>query len=206
MLRQIPILLLLSALLAAQQSAPKKVAPARTLADSVSGMYTFLQEGEFVQLNVENEGPRPIVGDRAAVPTPASANHGTGDAARPPVTAPGLDLTVGDFSKPRAVTGFVSRFGDSESDKGTFLDHFITKGALYGDELTFTTKPLHGVWFEFKGKLERGAAKTRAEEGYYVLRGTLKRLSTDANKKTTSQSREATFKSFPDLDAANPTD
>lgn len=165
------MVLLLAALATAQQAPASKAAPAKSYEDDVSGMYTFLEEGEFVQINV----------------TPAEAAKEKGP-------------------RGNVVTGFVSRFGDTESDKGAFLDQFFSKGTLYGSELTFTTKPVHGVWFEFKGKLERGAAKTRAQEGYYVIRGTLKRFTTDANKKTTSQSREATFKSFPDLDAENPGD
>src|SRR3954467_3765284 len=35
-----------------------------------------------------------------------------------------------DKTKPLAVTGFISRFGDTESDRGAFLDHFISKGTL----------------------------------------------------------------------------
>src|SRR5258708_1061134 len=32
-----------------------------------------------------------------------------------------------DKTKPLAVTGFISRYGDTDSDRGAFLDHFITK-------------------------------------------------------------------------------
>ncbi len=71
-----------------------------------SGMYTFLKEGEFVQITVEDE-----------------------------------------FS----VSGFISRFGESESDKGTFLDQFFKTGKLEGNKLTFTTQLIHGVGFDFKG-------------------------------------------------------
>ncbi len=200
---------LLAAVAIAQQAPAKKAAqPVKSYEDDISGMYTFLQEGEFVQLNVESPGrqfvkvpmPRDPSGMKVeSVPDGGQTNVNT--VYTPPTPE---KLPVG--AKPLAVTGFVSRFGDLESDKGAFLDHFITKGTLYGNEISFTTKPLHGVWFEFKGKLERGTTKTRAEEGYYVIRGTLKRFATDANKKTTSQSREAIFKSFPDIDAENPGD
>ena len=171
--------LLLTSLLAAQTQKPAATTtPSATRADSehdISGMYTFLREGEFVQVNVE-DGVK--ADDRGAT----AADKGT-------------------LAKVNRVTGFVSRFGDLESDKGAFLDHFFSKGALNANELSFTTKTIHGVWFEFKGKVERGAAKSRAEEGYYVIRGTLKRISVDANnKKTSAQSREVVFKSFPDLD------
>ena len=36
------------------------------------------------------------------------------------------------------LSGFVSRFGDLDSDRGTTLDHFIKQGSLNGAELTIT--------------------------------------------------------------------
>src|SRR5437899_2466130 len=32
--------------------------------------------------------------------------------------------------KAPAVSGFISRYGDDDSDRGVFLDHFISKGSL----------------------------------------------------------------------------
>ena len=119
-----------------------------TPADDISGMYSFLKEGEFIQINLE-EG---------------------------------------------RVTGYISRMGDSDNDRGVFLDQFFDKASIQDHEVSFTTKPLHGTWFEFKGKYERGPAKTRVEDGYYLLRGTLKQYSTGADKNTTSRSREVEFK------------
>jgi len=121
--------------------------------DDYSGMYTFLREGEFVQITVEDAG------------------H---------------------------VTGFVSRYGNSESDQGAFLDHFFKQAKLDGHDLTFTTETVHGTWFEFKGRLDRGPAKTRAQEGYYVLKGTLTANLTDAAKKVSAKAREVEFKLFPE--------
>jgi hypothetical protein len=60
--------------------------------------------------------------------------------------------------------------------------------------VAFTTKPVHGVWFEFKGRFDRGSAKSKADDGYYVLRGTLSEFVTDSNQKTTSRSRQVEFK------------
>jgi hypothetical protein len=121
-------------------------------AENYSGMYTFLQEGEFVQITVEDEG---------------------------------------------RVTGFVSRYGDGESDRGAFLDQFFKKAKLEDQKLGFTTEIVHGVWFEFRGTAERGSGKTPNDEAYHVLKGTLTEFRTDVNKKTTSKSREVVFKSFP---------
>jgi hypothetical protein len=140
--------LALSSAVTMAQSRP--AAPAPT--DEYSGMYSFLQDGEFVQV---------------------------------------------DFLPDGKISGFVSRFGELESDKGAFLDHFIKNGSWKGRELSFETAPVHGVWFTFKGAVDRGSAKTRNEDGYYVLKGTLSEYSTAADKKTSGRSREVTFKSFP---------
>jgi hypothetical protein len=117
-----------------------------------SGMYTFLKEGEFVQVTVEDEG---------------------------------------------RVTGFISRFGDGDSDKGAFLDQFFKSGKLDGNELSFTTEIVHGVSFDFKGTVERGDGKTPGDEAYFVLKGTLAENSSDVNKKVTSHSRDVVFRLFP---------
>ncbi len=117
-----------------------------------SGMYSFLRDGEFVQLTVEDQG------------------H---------------------------VTGFISRYGDLESDRGAFLDHFFKQGKLDGNKLTFTTETVHGIWFEFRGTVERGEGKKAGDEAYYLLKGTLIENTTDEAKKTTSRSREVALKSFP---------
>jgi hypothetical protein len=92
------------------------------------------------------------------------------------------------------MTGYISRQGDVESDRGAFLDQWFSNGLITGHDVTFTTKPLHGVVFGFKGKFERGPAKSKDVDGYYILKGTLTRTGTDANQKTTSQSREVEFK------------
>jgi hypothetical protein len=105
-----------------------------------------------------------------------------------------VQLTVEDQGN---ATGFISRFGESESDRGAFLDHFFKKGKLDGNKLTFTTQAVHGIWFEFHGTVERDDGKKAGDEGYYILKGTLTENSTDEAKKTTSHTREVALKSFP---------
>ena len=136
--------------LAAQNPAQGSITPNAT--ENYSGMYSFLQDGEFVQVTVEDEG---------------------------------------------RVTGFISRYGDSESDRGAFLDQFFKQGKLVGNKLSFSTETVHGVWYDFKGAIERGDGKTLADQSYYILKGTLIEYRTDANKKVGSKSREVVFKSFP---------
>ncbi len=117
-----------------------------------SGMYSFLKDGEFLQVTVEDGG---------------------------------------------SVTGYISRYGDGESDKGAFLDQFFKNGKLEGNKLSFTTEIVHGVAFDFRGAFERGEGKNPSDEAYYVLRGTLTQNVSDADKKVTSHSRDVAFKLFP---------
>jgi hypothetical protein len=147
----LPLILLTCGSLLAGQNPPQNSTPPK-LGGEYSGMYSFLQDGEFVQITVEDEG---------------------------------------------RVTGFVSRYGDSESDHGAFLDQFFKQGKLDGTKLNFTTDTVHGVWYDFKGTVDRGQGKTPADEAYYIVKGTLTEYRTDVNKKVTSKSHEVTFKSFP---------
>jgi hypothetical protein len=140
------MLVLRSSLVAQNPPAPPAARP------EYSGMYAFLQEGEFVQITVEDDG---------------------------------------------RVTGFVSRYGELESDRGAFLDQFFKDARLEGKKLSFTTQTVHNVWYQFKGSVERGEGKNPGDEAYYVLKGTLSQNTTDANKKTSSKSREVALKSFP---------
>ena len=105
-----------------------------------------------------------------------------------------MQVTVEDQGK---VTGFVSRYGDLDSDKGAFLDQFFKTGKLDGSKLTFTTETVHGVWFEFKGSVDRGSGKNPGDEAYYVLNGTLTQYTTDASKRVSSKSTDVSFKLFP---------
>lgn len=131
----------------AQNAAPqKRTAPA----DDYSGMYSFLQEGEFVQINLE-EGTR--------------------------------------------LTGFISRYSDGE--KALFVDHFFDKAEFHGHDLSFTTRKLHGVWFEFKGAASRGPGKTRDAEAYFIINGTLTQYTSDPSQKVTAKEREVSLRSFP---------
>ena len=103
-----------------------------------------------------------------------------------------VQITVEDSG----VSGFISRYGDSEADKDTFLDQFFEKAALKDNHLTFTTRKTHGVWFDFDGTVEKASGKTPHDEGYRVIRGTLTQ-SEDASGKPVSKSRHIEMKSFP---------
>ena len=105
-----------------------------------------------------------------------------------------VQVTVEDEGR---VTGFISRFGDGDSDKGAFLDQFFKNGKLDGNKLSFTTEIARGLTFDFKGTVERGEGKNPGDEAYFVLKGRLTENATDANKKVTSHSGEVAFKMFP---------
>ena len=132
-------------------TARKNTGKAKDAVSDPSGMYSFLREGEFVQLTVD-EGK---------------------------------------------LSGYVSRFGDSDSDKGTFIDQFFDKASLQGKHLSFTTKTVHGVWYELTGEITETPGKQPAQEGYRVIKGTLIQHISDANNTDKARQREVEFKSFP---------
>lgn len=93
-----------------------------------------------------------------------------------------------------AVSGYVVRRGDLESDRGSMLTHFFREAAVDGRDVSFVTRTVHGVWFEFKGRFERGTGKARAMDGYYLLKGELKEFITDGSGKSTARTRQVEFK------------
>lgn len=112
-----------------------------------------------------------------------------------------LQLTVQPGNEKDAeqkVTGFISRHGDSESDRGILLDHWIKDGTLRSHELRFRTSMIHGVWFEFDGRVQRGPGTTRSARGYYVIRGKLTEHALDREKHDSARSREVEFNSQPE--------
>ena len=122
-------------------------------ATNPSGMFTFLKEGEFVQLTLED---------------------GT-------------------------LSGFVSRFGETESDKGEFIDQFFDKASLEGDRLQFKTKTVHALWYEFDGRVSVVPGKPLGAEGHRVIRGKLTLHASDAKGIDRPSEKTVEFKSFPDI-------
>ena len=75
--------------------------------------------------------------------------------------------------QPDRLSGFITRLGDRESDEGTPLTFFFATSRLSGQRLAFTTRQVHGVWFSFEGTIVRGSARSRDQQGYYLLQGQL---------------------------------
>jgi len=118
----------------------------------ITGLYSFVHEGEFVQIEL-NEGGK--------------------------------------------VTGLVSRFKNEDLEKAEFVDQFFAQAKLEGAALSFRTKPADGTLFEFSGTVERGPAKTHADEGYWNVKGTLIVRHTGTDGKVSEKAHELTLKSFP---------
>jgi hypothetical protein len=151
----VAVVLSLLMLPAAAQQPPSSTEPktekAKDSGNDPSGMYSFLRDGEFVQLTIDDG----------------------------------------------KLSGYISRFGETESDKGTFIDQFFDKASLDGDRLSFTTKTVHGIWYGFTGVVTIAPGKQPAQEGYRVIKGTLVQHMIDANNADKPRQRQVEFKSFP---------
>ena len=106
-----------------------------------------------------------------------------------------VQLTVEDGK----VSGFISRFGETESDKGEFIDQFFDKATLEGDHLYFNTKTVHALWYELDGTLAVVPGKHVGDEGYRVIRGKLTVHASDAKGNDRASEKAVELKSFPDL-------
>lgn len=151
-MKTVLVMLLLSSIALAQKSAPQPAAP-----PDPSGMYSFLKEGEFVEVDIDGHN----------------------------------------------VSGFISRYGESDSDRGAFLDYMFKSGSYDGSNLAFSTRQIHDISYSFKGKLTQDTTKAPGAEGYYVIKGTLIETTQRGDDKPTARQHDAEFKSFP-ADAQTP--
>lgn len=145
------VVAILATNVAARQQTGQGQGKADARANDISGMYSFLRDGEFVQITVEDG----------------------------------------------QVSGYISRFGDSDTDKGQFIDQFFDKASLSGDRLSFKTKTVHGVWYEFSGVVATTPGKQPAQEGYWVIKGMLIQHAVDASGADKPRRRQMEMKSFP---------
>jgi hypothetical protein len=99
------------------------------------------------------------------------------------------------------LNGYISRLGDAETDNNTPLTFFFDQSAIDGDEISFQTRVLHGIWYSFRGTIVRGEGKARADEGYYVLRGVLAAHHPESGRDKSAdevvERRQVRFKSMP---------
>ena len=99
------------------------------------------------------------------------------------------------------LSGYISRLGDAETDSNTPLTFFFDQSSINGNEISFETRVVHGVWYSFRGTIVRGNGKARADEGYYVLHGILElhhpQNGRDKDANETFESHVVNFKSVP---------
>lgn len=105
-----------------------------------------------------------------------------------------IQITLEDQGR---VSGFVSRYGSLDSDRGALLDQFFKSGSLRSNQLAFVTEQVHSIWYEFQGTVDRGPGKRAEEEGFYVLKGTLTEHITHVQGKSSARQRDVVFRSLP---------
>lgn len=65
------------------------------------------------------------------------------------------------------LSGYVSKILDEE----TVLTYFFAHAAVHGDQVSFATKQVHGIWYSFEGEIVRGEGRANSELGFYRLKG-----------------------------------
>ena len=98
-----------------------------------------------------------------------------------------VQITIDDG----VLDGYISKVIEGQT---TALTYFFDRTTIDRNHLTFTTKPVHGIWYSFDGMIVRGDTTTRQETGFYRLKGTWV-LHADAGK--TQSSSLVSFKSTP---------
>jgi hypothetical protein len=127
-----------------------------------------------------NKAPEPVLHRRSYNQVDDELDIGTRSTGRtilPPEASGEYTLGSGEMIdvelQPDQLSGYITRFGDRESDEGTPLTFFFATSRLAGQRLSFTTRQVHGLWFSFDGTIVRGTARTRDQQGYYLLQGQL---------------------------------
>jgi hypothetical protein len=123
--------------------------------DPVLHRRAYNQVGDDVDIRTRSSG-------RTVLPLEASGEYTLGSGEM-------VDVEL----EPERLSGYITRFGDRESDQGTPLTFFFATSRLAGQRLAFTTRQIHGVWFSFEGTIVRGPARSRGQQGYYLLEGRL---------------------------------
>jgi hypothetical protein len=88
------------------------------------------------------------------------------------------------------ISGYFSVSAGSNTH-GKVLTYFLSRVTGGDGHLTWETRQVHGTWYSFEGRAARGPGLTRAQDGFYLMDGTL--TAHDDVQKTT-QNRTVTFK------------
>jgi hypothetical protein len=160
------------------------LAPAIVLLAAVAG--GFSQQAASPSLQSRPTAPpdeRPVVvlqnHAKSLMPEDASGFYPFGDRGGTLGEGIEIDQQFGD------VTGYLIAKATAVAEKGTLVGYFFSRIEGGEGDLSFTTKPVHGIWYSFTGKLIQGPGISRAQEGLYLLDGTL--IAHDDALKTTQR-------------------
>jgi hypothetical protein len=71
------------------------------------------------------------------------------------------------------VSGYLLKVGQGKSDKGLILGYVFNDVAGTQNQISFTTKQVHGVWYGFQGQIVPKSGRIQPDRGAYRLEGTL---------------------------------
>jgi hypothetical protein len=105
---------------------------------------------------------------RSNLPDEASGSY-----ALSPNPAEVIEIILNGQDDEVRLQGYLTRLGDGESDHGAPLTYFFVRTTVSPTQLTFITRQVHGIWWNFAGTIDRGSAQMSTAKGYYFLNGTL---------------------------------
>jgi hypothetical protein len=71
------------------------------------------------------------------------------------------------------ISGYLLKFGKGSSDKDMVLGYSFSDVGGTRNQLYFTTRQVHGVWYGFEGQVMRHRGLDHADDTNYILQGTL---------------------------------
>lgn len=71
------------------------------------------------------------------------------------------------------VHGYLTERSNSSDDRSAPLTFDFARSHADGHAISWSTRQVHGTWWSFDGRVERGDAAISAEAGFYLLLGTL---------------------------------
>lgn len=71
------------------------------------------------------------------------------------------------------ISGYLLKLGKGLSDKGLMLGYYFSDVAEERGQFWFTTRQVHGIWYEFEGQIVPRRGLNQPGNNDYVLEGTL---------------------------------
>lgn len=116
----------------------------------------------------------PVLHKRNAEPVPPPQTQAAKGYSTLPADASGeyelddkgsvVQVTIQD----NRLTGYITKM-----ERDAALTLFFDKTSLEGSRISFTTKTVHGLRYEFKGEIVRGGAVSQDRTGFYEMDGEL---------------------------------